>query len=511
MSAPCPHTAEFTALDSCPVPSWAIGRQPGSHPSDWQRSLGLAAAFAPSPGVYEIGSVAALGLDANVPIGALLGGKYRLTRRIGHGASGAVYEAEHAELGRRVAIKLLRRSVESDRARQRFAREARLLARLEHENIVNLLDAGNDAEFGHYLVLEFIRGSTLREALPSFRGAPLRHVLEIVRQLASGLGHAHAAGIVHRDLKPENVMLTSHADGRPLLKILDFGIARLCEADDASLTTSGTALGTAAYMAPEQARGERDIDQRADVFAVGVIVYELLAGARPFDGSSYNETLFQILTKPHTPLQRMRQDLPAEVCGAVERALLKERAQRFPEIDDFSRALSTALRTSQRASETAELETREMPLESVDHGIETAQPVVARSASGSVSVQRTKRSLPLARALPGVVIGLLLGVLLDRWQGLKPSVGEVRLPRSEQSVSAPTPPVESALATDAPAPALASPTVPAVPIALSALPAPVKPKSARVPANLPRSRLAPSSTNSANIAPSAVVHRDRGF
>src|SRR5262249_33407551 len=260
---------------------------------------------------------AALGIDANVPVGALLGDKYRLTRRIGHGASGAVYEAEHAELGRRVAIKLLRRSVESERARQRFAREARLLARLEHANIVNLLDAGDDSEFGQYLVLEFIRGSTLREALPSFRGAPLRHVLEIIRQLASGLGHAHAAGIVHRDLKPENVMLTSHADGRPLVKILDFGIARLCEADDVSLTTSGTALGTAAYMAPEQARGERDIDQRVDVFAVGVIVYELLAGARPFDGASYNETLFQIVTKAHPPLQRVRQDLPAEICAVV--------------------------------------------------------------------------------------------------------------------------------------------------------------------------------------------------
>jgi eukaryotic-like serine/threonine-protein kinase len=275
-----------------------------------------------------------------VPAGTLVGGKYQLLRLLGRGAFGHVYEAEHADVGRRYAVKLLHWGLDSARTRQRFAREARVLARLEHENIVGLIDLGEDAECGDYLVLELVRGSTLRSALPALQSEAPERALSIIRQIARGLAHAHAEGIVHRDLKPENVMLTSHADGRLLVKILDFGIARLLHAEQEEfMTTSGATVGTAAYMAPEQARGDRDVDSRADVYALGVIAYEALGGVRPFEGTSYNETLFNILTKGHTPLAELRPDLDPTLSNLIGRALMKDRNERFESVETFAEAL----------------------------------------------------------------------------------------------------------------------------------------------------------------------------
>src|SRR5688572_29346213 len=211
---------------------------------------------------------------------------------------GSVYEAEHVRLGRSYALKLLRHDASSrPRAALRFEREARLLSKLTHENIVSLLDIGHADGEQPFLVLELIHGRTLREEMTDAGVRGLARVLDIAVQVARGLGHAHAAGIIHRDLKPENVMLSAHADGRLLVKVLDFGVARLHEDHGELVTNTGIALGTAAYMSPEQARGEAGLDAAVDVFALGVIVYESLTGRRPYDGNSYNETLYAILNK----------------------------------------------------------------------------------------------------------------------------------------------------------------------------------------------------------------------
>ncbi|MFZ5890095.1 MAG: serine/threonine-protein kinase [Myxococcota bacterium] len=357
--------------------------------------------------------------------GVVLGEKYRLVRLIGRGAIGEVYEAEHAQLGRRYAVKVLQQGAASSRSRQRFLREARVLARLEHENIVSLIDAGDDASVGEYLVLEYIRGSTLRSALPSLQtGAPQR-VLEIVRQLACGLGHAHAAGVVHRDLKPENVMLTSHADGRLLVKILDFGIARLFDADEELITRSGAAMGTAAYMSPEQARGDRDIDCRVDVYALGVIVYEAFGAARPLEGDSYNETIFRILNHKHVPLAQLRPDLPAGLCAAVERALTKDRANRFAAVEDFARALGPL--EPMGTSATLEFETNEHAAIEMQ-----ARVAAARSASGAPTLANASRWRKLWLVL-GAAVLFALGAAFQRlWQDA---------PRPSASQNIPLPPV----------------------------------------------------------------------
>jgi eukaryotic-like serine/threonine-protein kinase len=337
--------------------------------------------------------------ESIAPARAALGGKYRLLRSLGRGASGEVYEAEHVDLGRRYAIKVLHRSLESQRSMQRFAREARVLARLEHENIVGLIDVGADADVGDYLVLELLRGSTLRQALPSLRLEDPERTLAVAMQIARGLGYAHSMGVVHRDLKPENVMLTSHADGRPLVKVLDFGIARLFEAERDFVTLSGATLGTAAYMAPEQARGDRDLDHRVDVYALGVIVYEALSGVRPFEGASYNETLFHVLTRKHLPLAERRPELPSGVCDAVERALQKDRADRFATVQAFAAALCGADERSARPA----LET----LATLD--LESEERTISRLSSSPGSRPAATLKGQLRGSPRSLVYGLLVG------------------------------------------------------------------------------------------------------
>jgi serine/threonine protein kinase len=266
-------------------------------------------------------------------------GRYRLGHVLGRGGMSIVYAAEHATLGRRFALKFLRHELATNSRRvRRFEREARLLSRLEHENIVGLLDIGIDPTLGPYLVLENIPGCTLREELCKGRASVCR-ILEITRQIECALSFAHAAGIVHRDLKPENVMLSRHADGRLLVKLLDFGVAKLREELDEQLTGTDAAIGTAAYMSPEQACGSTRLDARADVYALGVVIYEALSGTRPHEGASYNATIFQILHAPHRPLAELRPDLPLQLTEAVERALTKDPAGRPSSVAEFAEQL----------------------------------------------------------------------------------------------------------------------------------------------------------------------------
>jgi serine/threonine-protein kinase len=255
---------------------------------------------------------------------------------------GVVYSAEHESLGKRFALKFMRSEVASKESTiRRFEREAELLARVDHENIVGLIDLGSDGPL-RYLVLEFVRGNTLRREMSSGR-LPVSRILAILTQIARGLGAAHEAGVVHRDLKPENVMLTEHADGSVLVKLLDFGVARLYE-DGESVTVTGHVPGTAGYMSPEQARGELELDARSDVHALGVMTYECLAGSRPFDGSSYNETLFRVLNLPHSPLSTRRPDLPSEIDSVIDRALAKHARDRYRSPWEFVVALRDVLK-----------------------------------------------------------------------------------------------------------------------------------------------------------------------
>jgi len=249
-------------------------------------------------------------------------GPYRLLSEIGGGGMGTVYEAEDTQLDRRVAVKLLPPEYSRNcRAKERFLREAKAAGKVVHPNLCTVHSVG-ESEDRLYIVLPLYEGETLRERI--LRGPlPLDDAREIAIQVARGLARVHEAGIVHRDIKPANVFLTRDGEA----KILDFGIARL-EGDGASQTRTGASWGTPAYMSPEQARGER-VDGRTDIWSLGVMLYEMLAGRRPFGGDSMEAMIAAILTQRPKPLERVRPDVPAELARAVERALAKDPVERY--------------------------------------------------------------------------------------------------------------------------------------------------------------------------------------
>jgi hypothetical protein len=236
-------------------------------------------------------------LTLSLPVERTIDGKYRLDRLIGKGGMGAVYEAADLRLLRSVAVKImLGRAFGDARALRRFEREAQVCARLTHPNIVTIFDYGAVGADGAFLVMEFVQGRTLRHELERRAGAPGALAALWFEQMCDGIALAHRHGVVHRDLKPENVLIGTTGVGGDVVKVLDFGLAKVRSAADetAGLTHPGVVMGTAGYMAPEQLTGS-DVDHRVDVFALGVMAAEAVTGARPFKGRTHAELLQAIL------------------------------------------------------------------------------------------------------------------------------------------------------------------------------------------------------------------------
>jgi eukaryotic-like serine/threonine-protein kinase len=242
---------------------------------------------------------------SSLETGTVVAGRYRVLGLIGTGGMGAVYRAEHVHMRKTVALKLLHPELlRVDEVVQRFEREAIAAARIAHPNVVAASDFGKLDDGSFYLVLEYVDGTSLRELLA--RGPlPVARALNIARQTTLALGAAHAAGIVHRDLKPDNVMLVSEPDGGDRVKVLDFGIARIAppseNRDATKLTRVGVVMGTVAYMSPEQATGQA-IDERADLYSLGVMLYEMVAGVVPFDAELPSQVLARQLVEAPPPL-----------------------------------------------------------------------------------------------------------------------------------------------------------------------------------------------------------------
>jgi eukaryotic-like serine/threonine-protein kinase len=270
--------------------------------------------------------------------GTVVGGKYRLVRLIGEGGMGEVYEAQHVVIGRRFAIKFLHAHLaRSPEFMERFQREARAAGALENENIAAAVDFGVTDHGTPFLVMEFLEGEDLGRLLARTGPLPIARAVDIVIQACRGLVAAHDRNIVHRDLKPENLFLCRRNDGGDLVKVLDFGIAKLH--DQGQVTRTGATMGTPAYMSIEQARGAHEVDQRTDIYALGVILYELLSGVRPHPGSSYNEIIVHIATETPAPLGGLR-PLPSALCAVVERAMAREAEHRFSSVIELWEALT---------------------------------------------------------------------------------------------------------------------------------------------------------------------------
>ncbi|WNG51793.1 protein kinase [Archangium minus] len=270
-------------------------------------------------------------------------GSFRLTRRLGQGGMGAVYLGEHVDIGSRVAIKVLhRRLASSPQVLRRFHMEARAVNLIGHENIVNIIDI-NPAPPRPYLVMEYLEGEPLSALLA--RG-PVRAEIAValLAQVCDALEATHARGIVHRDLKPENLILLQRGDGPAFVKVLDFGIAKLLDAEEerGSDTGEGAVLGSADYMAPEQSRGER-VDGRADLYALGVIAYQLVTGRLPFVEKNFTALLLAHQTKPPTPPCELCPAVPLAVSHVILRALAKEPEDRYQSASTMRGALQVAL------------------------------------------------------------------------------------------------------------------------------------------------------------------------
>jgi serine/threonine-protein kinase len=279
-----------------------------------------------------------------VSIGTTLGGKYLLRRLIGDGGMGSVYEAEHVKLGTRVAIKVLH----ADLARRaglidRFLREARVAAQIKSAHVVHVTDVDQTPDGVAYLVMDLLEGEPLSSLLERERKVPVPLACEYTRQILEALEAAHALGVIHRDLKPENVFITYEA-GKPVLKLIDFGIAKLKRTDGgANLTVAGIMMGTAEYMPPEQAFSADRVDARADLYSVGVMLFEMIAGVRPVSGEDARVIAMKVERGEVTPLVHAAPDVPREIAGLVHRAMAFNPDLRFASATEMRLALEGAL------------------------------------------------------------------------------------------------------------------------------------------------------------------------
>jgi serine/threonine-protein kinase len=331
---------------------------------DQRRSDALAATVpglqTPAPGAS--GEAVAATATAPAPeaavfdplVGATLAGRYQIVRRIGEGGMGAVYEAKHAVIGKRVAVKvLLEKFLTKSDFVARLLQEARLASSIGHENIVDVTDFGTTDDGRSFVVMEFLDGEALSQLVMREAPLPIERSLRIARQVASALGAAHAKGIFHRDVKPENVYLVRRGDA-DFVKVVDFGISKAVKQggqgdtdgpESYRLTHTGLLLGTPLYMSPEQARGDEDLDHRVDIWALGVMMYECLTGEVPFRANNYLGIISQVLTHTAQPPSKLRPELgiPEAVEAVVMRAMEKDRARRYGAMADLERDLERLL------------------------------------------------------------------------------------------------------------------------------------------------------------------------
>lgn len=278
---------------------------------------------------------------APVRQGDVLASKYRVEEVLGVGGMGVVVAAEHIELSQKVALKfLLKEAAANDDLVGRFLREARASVRLKGIHVAKTLDVGRLEGGCPYIVMEFLDGHDLHAEIRARDGRlEIEDAASYVVQVAEGLAEAHSLGIVHRDLKPGNLFLTRGLDGRPLVKVLDFGISKTMDSSDGlSLTKTDTLLGSPLYMSPEQMRSSKDVDERSDIWALGAIAFELLTGKVPFDATSLVELLLKVAQDPAPSPKLLRPELPDALCAAVLKCLEKDADTRFLNVGELAQA-----------------------------------------------------------------------------------------------------------------------------------------------------------------------------
>ncbi|MBI5488239.1 MAG: serine/threonine protein kinase [Deltaproteobacteria bacterium] len=275
-------------------------------------------------------------------VGQLIGGKYRVTRHVGVGGIAEVYEAAHEQIGQRFALKVLRREfADMKDLAERMVTEARAASAVGHAGIVQVFDIGKLESGEPYIVMELLQGDDLLEILRRRKRLPFDQAVGVCLHVLDALGAAHKAGVLHRDMKPENVVLVRGPGGEPWAKIIDFGIARLNLEDKGAIrhTAQGTMVGTPYYVSPEQARCLPTIDGRSDLYAVGVMLFEMVTGKLPFDGGTATEIVAKVLSQPFPSPRTIVPELPPSIEEIILRATARDRAARYQTAQEFAQAL----------------------------------------------------------------------------------------------------------------------------------------------------------------------------
>jgi serine/threonine-protein kinase len=332
-------------------------------------------------------------------------GKYRIERELGAGNMGRVYLAEHLGLQQRVAIKLMRPAFDPQAQATRFLREARICARLTSPHVAKVFDVGV-SEHGPFLVMEYLVGRDLAAVLEARGPLPVSDAVEYVVQACEALAEAHAAGIVHRDIKPANLFLTTGIGGVPCVKVLDFGVSKMTGGSGLALTGEAHALGSPLYMSPEQIDDAKNVDMRADLWSLGVTLYELVAGTPPFVHDRIQDLLVAIVMHAPPPLSQFRADLPAGFEALLLQCLEKDRTRRWPNAAAMAAALApfappraavyieriaTLLGEHVAAARSTDL----LPPEPPRTGLAATSPLSIASGTGGAVVRNT---LPAERA-----------------------------------------------------------------------------------------------------------------
>lgn len=279
-------------------------------------------------------------MDTPVQPGDVLADKYRVERVLGQGGMGLVVAARHLELGELFAVKfLLPEALANAEAIERFLREARASARLKGQHVVKVHDVGRLSTGAPYIVMECLEGSDLKTVVRERGPLPAVEAAAVLLQACEAIIEAHALGIVHRDIKPANLFLAEQPVGGPCVKVLDFGISKQATPDSGDITKTGAALGSPAYMSPEQMLSSRSADARSDIWSLGAVFYELVTGVSPFAAEVVTEVIARVLKNEPEPPSRVRPELPAWVDAIVLRCLKKEPEDRFPSVEELAEAL----------------------------------------------------------------------------------------------------------------------------------------------------------------------------